>query len=150
MRAANVKLTHVPFAGWAEGSPALLGGHIEAIAAQPGEVRPQVEAKKMRVLCAFQPKRNAYFSDVPTCKEAGHDVHNGAQFMLVLPKAPPPDVVRYLHDAAKAVIEDPPFIAFAKARVIDVDYRTGDKLKADLWEEYKRHTDILKRIGMLK
>jgi tripartite-type tricarboxylate transporter receptor subunit TctC len=70
--------------------------------------------------------------------------------MLVLPKGPPPDVVRYLHDAAKAVIEDPPFIAFAKARVIDVDYRTGDKLKADLWEEYKRHTDILKRIGMLK
>jgi tripartite-type tricarboxylate transporter receptor subunit TctC len=150
MRAANVKLTHVPFAGWAEGSPALLGGHIEAIVAQPGEVRPQAEAKKMRVLCVFQTTRNAYFPDAPTCKEAGYDVHNGAQFMLVLPKGTPPDVVRYLHDAAKAVMDDPAFLAFAKARVIDVDYRTGDRTKADLWEEYKKHTEILKRIGMLK
>jgi tripartite-type tricarboxylate transporter receptor subunit TctC len=150
MRTAGVKLTHVPFAGWAEGSPALLGGHIEAIVAQPGEVRPQAEANKMRVLCVFQPKRNAYFPDAPTCKEAGYDVHNGAQFLLILPKGTPPDVVRYLHDAAKAALEDPAFATFAKARVIDVEYLSGDKLKADLWQEYKKHTEILKRIGMLK
>src|SRR5215207_7698223 len=37
MRAAGVKLTHVPYRGWAESSTALLGGHIEAIVAQPGE-----------------------------------------------------------------------------------------------------------------
>jgi tripartite-type tricarboxylate transporter receptor subunit TctC len=150
MRASGAKLTHVPFAGWAEGSPALLGGHIEAIVAQPGEVRPQVEAKRMRVLCVFQPTRNAHFPDAPTCKEAGFDVHNGAQFLLILPKGTPPEAVRFLHDAAKAAIEDPTFASFAKTRVIDVDYRPGDKLKADLWEEYRKHTDILKRIGMLK
>jgi len=150
MRASGAKLTHVPFAGWAEGSPALLGGHIEAIVAQPGEVRPQVEAKRMRVLCVFQPTRNAHFPDSPTCKEAGFDVHNGAQFLLILPKGTPPEAVRFLHDAAKAANEDPAFASFAKARVIYVDYRPGDKLRADLWEEYKRHTDILKRIGMLK
>src|SRR6266404_6285095 len=39
-RRANVKVTHVPFSGWGEGSPALLGGHIEGIVAQPGEVKP--------------------------------------------------------------------------------------------------------------
>jgi tripartite-type tricarboxylate transporter receptor subunit TctC len=150
IRTSGAMLTHVPFAGWAEGSPALLGGHIEAIVAQPGEVRPQVEAKRMRVLCVFQPSRNAYFPDVPTCKEAGYEVHNGAQFLLILPKGTPPDIVRFLHDAAKAAIEEPAFVSFAKARVIDVDYRTGDKLKADLWAEYRKHTDILKRIGMLK
>jgi tripartite-type tricarboxylate transporter receptor subunit TctC len=98
----------------------------------------------------FQPKRNANFPDSPTCKEAGFDVTNGAQFLLILPKGTPPDAVRYLHDAAKAAIEDPAFVNFAKARVIDVEYLPGDKLKAELWEEYKRHTEILKRIGMLK
>src|SRR5258706_373375 len=30
----GVKLTHVPYAGWGQSSPALLGGHIEALAAQ--------------------------------------------------------------------------------------------------------------------
>ena len=35
-------------------------------------------------------------------------------------------------------------------RGVDVDYRAGDKLRADLWREYKLHTEILTRIGMVK
>jgi tripartite-type tricarboxylate transporter receptor subunit TctC len=150
MRLSDAKMIHVPFSGWGEGSPALLGGHIEALVAQPGEVRPLVEAKRMRVLGVFQPVRNAVFPDVPTFKEIGYAAHNGSTFFLVLPGGTPPDVVRYVHDAAKAAIDDPAFVAFAKARVIDVDYRAGDKLKADLWTEYRAHTEILKRLGMLR
>jgi tripartite-type tricarboxylate transporter receptor subunit TctC len=149
-RLAGVELTHVPFSGWAEGSPALLGGHIEGLVAQPGEVRPLAEGKRMRVLGVFQPARNATFADAPTFKEMGYPVHNGAWFLLVLPNGTPPEIVRYLHDAAKAAMDDPAFANFAKARVIDVDYRPGDKLRADLWTEYKAHTEILKRIGMLR
>lgn len=149
-RLVGVELTHVPFSGWAEGSPALLGGHIEALVAQPGEVRPLADGKRMRVLGVFQPNRNANFADAPTFKEIGYPVHNGAWFLLVLPNGTPPEIVRYLHDAAKAAMDDPAFVNFAKARVIDVDYRPGDKLRADLWTEYKAHTEILKRIGMLR
>jgi len=149
-RLTDTNLVHVPFSGWAEGSPALLGGHIEALVAQPGEVRPLVESKRMRVLGVFQPARNPNFADVPTWKEVGYPVHNGAWFLFVLPKGTPPDVVKYLHDSAKAAIDDAGFTAFAKGRVIDVDYRAGDKLRADLWQEYKAHTEILKRIGMLR
>jgi tripartite-type tricarboxylate transporter receptor subunit TctC len=149
-RLADANLVHVPFSGWAEGSPALLGGHIEALVAQPGEVRPLVESKRMRVLAVFQPARNANFPDVPTWKDVGYPVHNGAWFLFVLPKGTPPDVVRYLHDSAKAAVEDAGFATFAKARVIEVDYRAGDTLRADLWREFKAHTEILKRIGMLR
>jgi tripartite-type tricarboxylate transporter receptor subunit TctC len=150
MRLSDARMTHVPFSGWGEGSPALLGGHIEALVAQPGEVRPLVDGKRMRVLAVFQPTRNPAFPDVPTFKELGYGVHNGSTFFLVLPPGTPADVVRYIHDAAKAAMDDPSFAAFVKARVIDVDYRAGDKLKADLWAEYKTHTEILKRLGMLR
>jgi tripartite-type tricarboxylate transporter receptor subunit TctC len=149
-RLADVNLTHVPFAGWAEGSPALLGGHIEAIVAQPGEVRPMVEGKRMRVLGVFQPTRNANFPDAPTFKDLGYPVHNGAWFLLVLPKGTPVNVVRHIHDTAKAAMEEAAFGTFVKARVIELDYRAGDKLRADLWQEYRAHTEILKRIGMLR
>jgi tripartite-type tricarboxylate transporter receptor subunit TctC len=149
-RLADVNLTHVPFAGWAEGSPALLGGHIEAIVAQPGEVRPMAEGKRMRVLGVFQPTRNPNFPDAPTFKELGHPVHNGASFMLLLPNGTPADVVRHVHDTAKAAMDDPAFASFVKTRVIELDYRAGDKLRADLWQEYRAHTEILKRIGMLR
>ena len=147
---AGVKMIHVPFQGWAQSSPALLGGHIEAVVAQPGELKGQVEGKRMRVLVNFRPQRMASFADVPTAKELGWDVANGVLYMLLAPKGTPAPVVRYLHDAAKAAIEDPKFAADMANRGIDVDYRPGNALRADLWREYKLHTEILRRIGILK
>jgi tripartite-type tricarboxylate transporter receptor subunit TctC len=68
----------------------------------------------------------------------------------LLPNGTPPEIVRYAHDAAKAAMDDPAFATFVKARVVELDYRAGDKLRADLWVEYKAHTEILRRIGMLR
>ena len=150
MAKTGAKMIHVPFQGWGQSSPALLGGHIEAVVAQPGELRGAVDGKRMRVLVNFRPQRLAGFTDVPTAKELGWDVANGVWYMLLAPKGTPEPVVRYLHDAAKAAIDDPKFAADMANRGIDVDYRPGSALRADLWREYKLHTEILRRIGMLK
>lgn len=150
MQAAGAKFTHIPYRGWGESSPALLGGHIEAVVAQPGEAKPMVDGKKMRALLVFQQTRHRAFPDTPTAKEAGWDVANGVWFLLMAPKGTPPVVLKYVHDAAKAAMEDPAFANQMDLRGIDVDYRPGDKLRADLWREYKAHTEILRRIGMIK
>jgi len=34
--------------------------------------------------------------------------------------------------------------------LVDVDYRPDDVLRPDRWREYKLHTDILRRIGVVK
>jgi len=150
MSKTGAKMIHVPFQGWAQSSPALLGGHIEAVVAQPGDLRGAVDGKRMRVLLNFRPQRLASFADVPTAKELGWDVANGVWYMFLAPKGTPAAVTRQVHDAAKAAIEDPKFAADMANRGIDVDYRPGNALRADLWREYKVHTAILQRIGMLK
>lgn len=150
MDKAGAKMTHTPFKGWAQSSPALLGGHIDALVAQPAELKGQVEGKRIRVLAAFQPKRHPVFPDVPTAKEAGYDVANGVWFLLMAPKGTPAPVLRYLTDAARAAIEDPKFAQTVADRGMDADFRPGEALRADLWREYKLHTEILRRIGMLK
>lgn len=150
MRLAGIRMIHAPYQGWGHSSPALLGGHIDALVAQPGELKGQVDGKRMRVLVAFQPQRHPVFPDVPTAKELGWDVANGVWYLLMAPKGTPAAVVKYLHDAAKEAIEDPRFAKLMTERGIDVDYRPGDVLRAGLWREYKAHTDILLRIGMLK
>ena len=150
MRHTGTKMIHVPFQGWGQSSPALLGGHIEAVVAQPGELRGAVEGKRMRVLVNFRPKRLPTFADVPTAKERGWDVANGVWYLFAAPKGTPAPVIKYIHDAAKAAIEDPKFVADMTNRGIDVDYRSGSQFKADLWREYKLHTEILSRIGMIK
>ena len=150
MRHTGTKMIHVPFQGWAQSSPALLGGHIEAAVAQPGELKGAVEGKRMRVLVNFRPQRLSSFADVPTAKELGWDVANGVWYMLLAPRGTPAAVTRYIHDAAKVAVEDPKFGADMANRGIDVDYRPGKQLHADLWREYKLHTEILRRTGMLK
>lgn len=146
----GAKLTHVPYSGWGQSSPALLGGHIEAVVAQPSEAKPQVDGRKMRAIVIFQPSRNAAFPDTPTAKEAGWDVANGVWYLLVAPKGTPAAAVKHVHDAAKAALDDPVFARGMTARGVDIDYRAGEPLRADLWREYKLHTEILRRIGLIK
>ena len=150
MRLSGAKMTHVPFQGWGQSSPALLGGHIEALVAQPGELKGQYDGKRMRVLVNFAPQRHKAFPDVPTARELGLDVSNGVWFLLAAPKGTPAPVMRYLHDAGRAAVEDPKFVENMAGRGVDADYRPGDKLRADLWREYKAHTEMLTRIGMIK
>ena len=150
MRLTGTKMVHIPFQGCAQSSPALLGGHIEAAVAQPGELKGQVDGKRMRVLVNFRPQRLPSFPDVPTAKELGWDVADGVWYLLLAPKGTPASVIRYVHDAAKSAIEDPKFGADMARRGIDVDYRAGEALRADLWREYRTHTEILRRIGLLR
>lgn len=150
MHVAGIKVTHVPYRGWGESSPALLGGHIEALVAQPGEAKPMVDGKRMRALVVFQNARHPAFPDAPTAKELGWNVANGVWFLLTAPKGTSAPVIKHIHDAAKAAMEEPAFAAAMDLRGVDVDYRPGDRLRADLWREYKLHTVILKRIGMIK
>jgi tripartite-type tricarboxylate transporter receptor subunit TctC len=58
--------------------------------------------------------------------------------------------VKYVRDAAKAVVDSPEFAKTMDARGVDVDDREGERLRADLWREYKLDAEILKRIGLIK
>jgi len=118
--------------------------------AQPGEVKPLVDGKRIRVLAVFQEKRHPAFPDTPTSKESGWDVANGVWYLIIAPKGTPAPIVKQIHDAAKAVVDDPAFAKTMDARGADVDYRAGESLRADLWKEYKLDTEILKRIGLIK
>jgi len=150
MHVTGARMTHVPYRGWGESSPALLGGHVEALVAQPGEAKPMVDGKRMRALVVFQNARHPAFPDAPTAKELGWDVANGVWFLLIAPKGTPVPVLRYVHDAAKVALENPKFVEAMSTRGVDVDYRPGDQLRGELWREYRAHTGILKRIGMIK
>jgi len=148
--ATGAKMTPVPYAGWGQSSPALLGGHIEAVVAQPGEAKPQVDGGKMRAIVMFQGTRHAAFPDTPTAKEAGWDVATGVWYLLAAPKGTPAAALAHIHDAARAAMEDKSFVATMTARGVDVDYRAGERLRADLRREQKQLGEVLKRIGLVK
>src|SRR3954462_10847443 len=71
MYRSGTKIVHIPLQGWTQSSPALLLGHIEAVVAQPGELKGQCDGKLMLRLVNFRPQRLPCFPDVPTAKELG-------------------------------------------------------------------------------
>src|SRR6185436_10608479 len=140
MNRTGTKMIHVPYQGWGQSSPAILGGHIEAVVAQPGELKSMVDGKRMRVLVAFHPQRHPAFPDVATARELGWDVSNGVWYLMIAPKGTPPAVIKYLNDSVKATVEDPKFVETMSARGVEAAYRPGDVMRTDLWREYKLHT----------
>lgn len=62
---AGIKLMHVPFRGAGPALTALLSGTVQAIAAAPGTLKPQVDDGKLRVLGNCGAQRIASF---PTCR----------------------------------------------------------------------------------
>jgi putative tricarboxylic transport membrane protein len=71
---AKIKVNWIAYKG---GGPALLavaGGHVDAAATNPGNVKPFVASGKVRVLAVSSDQRLADFPDVPTYKERGWNV----------------------------------------------------------------------------
>lgn len=147
--AAKIDVVHAPFSGWAEGSAALLGGHVDTLIVNPGEGRQLVNAGRIRILAAFQPERSKFYPDVPTFKELGHDVAVSLSFVLIGPKDLPEDAKAYLHDALKEAVLDESFQKFAASREVEANYLNSADAKAMVWREFRDHTELLKKLDLL-
>ncbi|MBI4278700.1 MAG: tripartite tricarboxylate transporter substrate binding protein [Armatimonadetes bacterium] len=98
-REAGIKLNYISFGGSGPALVAALGGHVILTWSNPGEVLPQLEARKARALAVASAKRLAGLPDVPTFKELGYNV-DFAQFRgVVMPPNVQADAVRILADA---------------------------------------------------
>ncbi len=149
MSSAKIDVVHAPFSGWAEGSAALLGGHVDTLIINPGEGRQLVNAGRLRILAAFSPERSKFYPDVPTFKELGHDAAISLSFVVIGPKGLPDATKAYFHDAFKAVLEDESFKTFAASREVAVNYMNSADAKEMVWREFKEHTALLERLGLL-
>jgi tripartite-type tricarboxylate transporter receptor subunit TctC len=147
---AGTRFAHVPFASGAESIPAMLGGHIEAIAAHPPEMLPHTEAGKARVLATFEERRNRNYPDAPTFKELGHDVTLGVYYPLIAPKGTPAPVIDRLYRAAKAALDDPKFRTTIESRGFVVDTKEPDAFRQELWASYRANAELAKELGLAK
>ena len=103
---AGIQLNPIPFKGSAEIMQAILGGHIRVMSGTT-EFAPHVQSGKLRLLATLGSKRNKAFPDVPTVKESGWDTITESPFGIGGPKNMDPAVVKVLHDAFKATLDDP-------------------------------------------
>ncbi|MUL42611.1 tripartite tricarboxylate transporter substrate binding protein [Streptomonospora sp. PA3] len=105
---SGADVTYVPFSGTAAASPALLGGQVDGLMTYNTEAL-QLQDKGMRVLAVASEERVPEFPDVPTLRESGFDIVEGAWRGVAVPPETPDRVVDVLADAFARVNQDREF-----------------------------------------
>lgn len=127
-KAANIKLTQVPFKGAAMARTSIMGGHINmGVMAFSQTVGFEED---LRVLAILSDKRMSQAPNVPTAKELGYDVVMGSYRGLVAPAGLPDETLQVLRDALDKLSVDPEFLADMKARGTPVHYQSGPAYEA--------------------
>ena len=141
----GVKFTHVPFKGTIESVTNLEGGHVMAVAGG-SEAYPLIQAGKIRALAAWTAKRLPGIPDVPTLTEVGLPYVFNSPYGMAGPKGMDPAIVKILHDAIKAAMEDPKTIEVRnKFNMVDayMDTEAYAKFQVELFAKEKQYlTDL--------
>jgi tripartite-type tricarboxylate transporter receptor subunit TctC len=106
--AANVNMTHIPYAGNAPAINALLGDHVTAVFANFSEVVEQVGSGMLRALAVTTSRRLEPLPDVPTVAESGYKGYDvEVWFGLLAPAKTPKEQVAQLADWFTAAMQAP-------------------------------------------
>jgi tripartite-type tricarboxylate transporter receptor subunit TctC len=143
---AGVKFLHVPFKGQADSAAALMGGHIMVQVDSTGWAR-QVDAGTFRLLATLGERRTRW--NAPTVKELGVDTVSDSPYGLVGPKGMPPEIVKRLHDAFKAAIDEPEH----KKTLQQLDqlywYKSSEDYAQWAAQTFKAERATVERVGLL-
>jgi tripartite-type tricarboxylate transporter receptor subunit TctC len=105
---AKTEATAVPFQSGAPALNALLGKHVDIIAAPLAELVPQVQQGALRVLAVSGTKRSASFPDVPMLREAGFPgLEINGWIGILAPAATPDDICEKFNAAVNAAVGKP-------------------------------------------
>ncbi len=146
--AAKIKTTWVPYQGGGPALTAIAGGHVDAAATNPGNVKPFIEAGKVRVLAVSSDKRLEDFPDVPTYKERGWDVVR-YQWRGVMGKAGlPKPVLDRLVAAVQKAQQTTEWKNYLR-QVTQLDgFQGPDAFRAQLMQDMQEMEAVKKKLGL--
>jgi tripartite-type tricarboxylate transporter receptor subunit TctC len=100
----GINVIEVPYAKPSERYVSVIGGHVDALYEQAGDVRQFISNKEIKPVLIFAKSRLSAFPDVPCSTELGYDITLPQFRSYVVKAGTPPDRVKVLSDAlAKAV-----------------------------------------------
>ena len=105
---AKTEATAVPFQSGAPALNALLGNHVDLIAAPIAELVPQVRQGALRVLAVSGSKRSAAFPEVSMLREAGFPgLEINGWIGILAPAGTPDDICLKINSAVNAAVGKP-------------------------------------------
>ena len=150
MRAADIKLRHLPTNGGGPALTALIGNNSQALVSSIAAASGQMKAGKARALASFGAKRSAAFPDVPTMKELGFDIEFYLWVGLFAPKGTPEPVVTKIRDFSRQVATTDQFKQLMANIGQEVAYLDQADFKTFWDTDAKRVEDAVRQIGKVE
>lgn len=138
-------LTYVPFSGTGTAIPALLGKHVTGLMTYT-TVGTQYN-KDMKILAVATEKRWSTFPNVPTFKELGINLVEGALRGVAVPPKTPKNVCKVLENAFEKVNKNPEFRKKMEEMgfiVVDFGIEASKKMIAEKAKHYTSMAEDLK------
>ena len=146
---SGANMRYVAYNGTAPAVTALLGGHIQAVPAQPAGIAGFVANNQVKVLAASSSKPIQIAGKmIPTFKEQGYDIVMTAWNGALVPKGTPPEIVKKLEEVfSKISMEDEEYKEAMKKLGQDIVLKNGEEFKAVWLKDYQKFGQIIKAMG---
>ena len=145
MRAAGIKLTHVPFRGTTPALNEVVAGHVPVMFAALPTPLPFLADHRLHVLGTADLKPLPTLPDIPAIAESGVPGFSFTAWGALLAPAGTPDViVEKLHAAAARALNDPAVHDRLVELGYDVVASSPSELRAFLAEDYERMGDVIR------
>ncbi|MBI2224757.1 MAG: tripartite tricarboxylate transporter substrate binding protein [Betaproteobacteria bacterium] len=146
--AATFKTSWVPYQGGGPALTAVAGGHIDAAATNPGNVKPFIEAGKVRVLAISSDRRLEDFPDVPTYKERGWDVVRYQWRGIMARAGTPKPVIDRLASTIQKAQQTTEWKNYLR-QVVQLDgFQGPDAFRAQLVQDMQEMEAVKKKLGL--
>jgi tripartite-type tricarboxylate transporter receptor subunit TctC len=150
IKAAGIKMRHLPTTGGGPMMNAMLGGHAQAVMTPVSLAAAHVKAGKLRLLAHSGNAPVAAFPEVPSFKAQGYDVEYTAWAGLVAPKGTPPHVIKILRDAMREVVKSPEVVSSHAKLETPIAYMDADEFNAWWAKDAARLAEVVKQIGKVE
>ena len=148
VRAANIKMTNVPYRGAAPGIQDLIPGRIDSFWNNIAPMLPLANDGQLRMLGVSTAKRSPMAPDLPTIAETlpGYDVTGW--YALFLPAKTPKDIIHKMYTGVKAAVDDPTIRKRLEDQAMMVIGSTPDELGKFHRVELDKWGPLIKAAGI--
>jgi tripartite-type tricarboxylate transporter receptor subunit TctC len=146
--ATGIPARHIPFNGANPAITAVVGGHVDAVVAGPGEMQVQREAGNLKILGVMSEERLALFPEIPTFREAGHEVVFGTWRGLAVPTGTPQLAREKLSAAFLAAAADPEFLEFARRGGLNIKLAEGEPFREAVRGQSGEVAELMDRLNL--
>ena len=147
-KAEGIKWEAVVFKETPAAVSACLGGHVDIVSQNPGDVLPYIKAGRLRLLASFCDIRWKWVPDVPTARELGYKFDVSSWLAMGTPKGVPKPILDKLRDAFKKAMDDPEFLDVMDKIYIPAAYRSPEEYQKLVEDGYKESESMVKELGL--